>query len=226
MSLPLMMLLLFVLVAATVIAAGLLYGRWAGEEQLPSEAVDFGGNAGSLSWPVVLAAAGKLVPSPKGDALRILLFRAGYRAPGAVLEFQGLQAVAGITIALLLSATILLVGDGTLSPLVPVAGFGVGFLGPKLLLEYQKGRRSRNLRSAVPPALDLMVLALEAGQTIDQGIQEAARTVNRVYPDLAAELNFCSLEMRGHASQRSVPPDGRTVRRGRSSQTRQRARRR
>ena len=41
-----------------------------------------------------------------------------------------------------------------------------------------------------------MVLTLEAGQTIDQGILEAARSVGRVYPDLASELTFCSLEMR------------------------------
>ena len=99
--------------------------------------------------------------------------------------------------ALVMDWLALLRADDQTGLLLPaVCGLGFGYMIPKRVLEWQVKRRAQRLRRALPPALDLMVLALEAGQTIDQAVVESARSISRVYPDLASELTFCSLEMR------------------------------
>ena len=56
--------------------------------------------------------------------------------------------------------------------------------------------RRRILRSAIPPALDLMVLAMEAGQALDQSIADASRGLNRTHPDLSREFAQLCMELR------------------------------
>lgn len=180
----------FVLVA--VACAGLLYQRWAGEPESP--VVEEEGSP----WTGLLEGLGRITGSfQRDDGLRSLLFRAGYRSPSAVPIFHGLRVAAGLGLALILDWLILLKLGGAGNLLLPaVSGLGFGYLVPKRFLEWQVRARARRLRRGLAPALDLMVLALEAGQTIDQGIMDAARSVKRIYPDLASELTFCSLEMR------------------------------
>jgi tight adherence protein C len=47
----------------------------------------------------------------------------------------------------------------------------------------------------------LAVLALEAGQSLDQALHDTAVGLRRVYPDLSSELLFCILEMRAGTSR-------------------------
>ncbi len=184
----------FILLAVT--GAGLAYQRWANEQAEVGSAP--GDEPETSPWTGILVALGKTVGSFKtDDRLRSLLFRAGYRSPGAVALFHGSQVAAGVIMAVITEWVVLWQSSNATSLFVPaVCALGFGYLAPKGVLDWQVRQRAYRLRSALPPALDLMVLALEAGQTIDQGILEASRTVRRVYPDLASELTFCSLEMR------------------------------
>ena len=72
---------------------------------------------------------------------------------------------------------------------------------PDRLLNSRSGARSRRLRSAIPPALDLMVLGLEAGQSIDQSIADSSRSLKRTHPDLSAELAQLYLELKSSNSR-------------------------
>ena len=186
----------FAFVLLAVSGAGFAYQRWASEQTEVGAAPEAEPEA--APWTGLLVAIGKRVGSlQKDDGLRSLLFRAGYRSPAAVALFHGSQVAAGIVTAIITEWIVLFQPQGSVSLLVPgVCALGFGYLAPKRFLDWQVRQRAYRLRSALPPALDLMVLALEAGQTIDQGILEASRTVGRVYPDLASELTFCSLEMR------------------------------
>lgn len=187
----------FAFVVVAITAASLLYQRYASESQ-SVEATLTTDEPGSSMGADLLVALGKAFGSATRDgSLRSLLFRAGHRSPSAVSMFHGGQVVAGLVTALIVDWMVLLQHGGSAGLLIPAfCGLGFGYLIPKRGLEWQVRRRADRLRSALPPALDLMVLALEAGQTIDHGIMEAARSIGRVYPDLASELTFCSLEMR------------------------------
>jgi tight adherence protein C len=189
----------FAFVLLAVSAAGLVYQHyWAPE---PAEA-DASGPPGAADaeppWVRGLLALGELFGAvQKDDALRSLLFRAGYRMPSAVAMFHGTQIACGLVMALVLNWLVLFrAGGGGSMVFSAMAGLGLGYLAPKRFLEWQVRGRAHRLRRALPPALDLIVLGLEAGQNIDQGVMEAARAVSRIFPDLASELTFCSLEMR------------------------------
>ena len=59
----------------------------------------------------------------------------------------------------------------------------------------------QRLRSALPPALDLMVLGMEAGQSLDQSIADASRSLQRTHPDFSAELAQLYLELKTATSR-------------------------
>jgi tight adherence protein C len=77
-----------------------------------------------------------------------------------------------------------------------ICGLGIGFLLPDRVLSSRVQARAQRLRSAIPPALDLMVLAMEAGQAIDQSVADASRGLKRTHPDLSAEFALLYMELR------------------------------
>lgn len=191
----------FAFVMLAVSAGALLYQRWqnepapAGGPAATALAGGGGEDAGGSPLEALLAALGKGLSHRKDDDLRRQLFRAGYRAPSALAMFHGAQIMSAVGVAIILAwSSVFAHGGSILLPIV--CGLGFGFLAPKRYLDYRVRKRAMLLRSALPPALDLIVLALEAGQTLDQAMQESARSLRRVYPDLASEFTFCSLEMR------------------------------
>jgi tight adherence protein C len=189
----------FVFVLLAVSAAGLVYQRYWAQEPVEAEGSGVPGAAGPESpWVRGLQNLGEMFGAfQKDDALRSLLFRAGYRTPAAVAMFHGTQIACGLVTALVLNWLVMFrAGGGGSMVLSALAGLGLGYLAPKRILEWQVRARAHRLRRALPPALDLMVLGLEAGQNIDQGVMEAARAIGRIFPDLSSELTFCSLEMR------------------------------
>lgn len=51
------------------------------------------------------------------------------------------------------------------------------------------------IRRALPAALDLIVLGVEAGQSLDQALQSTARELQYIYPDLCDELALTFFEL-------------------------------
>jgi tight adherence protein C len=64
----------------------------------------------------------------------------------------------------------------------------VGVLGPPAVLDRIVQRRQARLRRAVPDALDLLVVCVEAGVSLDAAILRVARDLNVTHPELAGEL--------------------------------------
>jgi tight adherence protein C len=92
-------------------------------------------------------------------------------------------------------------GQPSNAPLPMICGLGIGFLLPDRVLGSRIRARAQRLRSAIPPALDLMVLAMEAGQSLDQAIADASRGLKRNYPDFGGELAQLYMELRTGGSR-------------------------
>lgn len=140
---------------------------------------------------------GEAVPAPKRkERLLEKLNHAGYRLPQAPQVFNGIKAATGLMFAAFgLTAAVISQNDAQ-STFVPALLFGCfGFMLPDRVLERRVTARARRLRDALPPALDLIVLGLEAGQGLDGAISEAAREIRESYPDLALELNMIQMEL-------------------------------
>ena len=192
----------FGFVMASVTAAGLAFLRF---RPVPSPVGGPAGDTANSAWVTeTLETAGRLVSSrdKKSEHLRMLLFRAGYRSPHARSVFQGIQLVAAVLIALVVAWSSLLSSRSLAHALLPaVCSGGFGFLLPARILEYLVRARAHNVRRALPPALDLFVLAIEAGHPLDQALQDTAIAIKNIYPDLGSELLFCTLEMRAGTSR-------------------------
>ena len=132
---------------------------------------------------------------------RIKLSSAGYRWPSALPVFYGIKCGSALfTAALLGTITLLYRGDSSATLIPMLCGAFLGFMLPDRILTSRIRSRARRLRGAVPPALDLMVLGLEAGQSLDQSIADASRSLKRTHPELSGELAQLYLELQaGHS---------------------------
>lgn len=139
---------------------------------------------------------GQMIPGAKAadNPLRRTLVQAGYRLTSAVYTFYGIKCASALTFGMLaMWGAVMYDSDFLLGGL---AASAFGFMLPdKLLLRFAKARSER-LRKALPAALDLMVLAVEAGQPVEQAMIAASRGLKATHPDLAAELTQLHLEAR------------------------------
>jgi tight adherence protein C len=140
---------------------------------------------------------------PHATLARHKLAAAGYRWPSAVPVFLGIK----YAVALMLStaaawASLTFTDNGFSGTLLPgVCGLCFGYLLPDRILDRLAARRSERLRRALPAAVDLIVLAVEAGQGVDAAIADASRGLRVSYPELAAEFTLLQLEMRTDTSR-------------------------
>jgi len=147
---------------------------------------------------------GENFPAAKNEKnpYRVKLSAAGYRWPSALPIFYGIKCGSSLFFAGVFGILALIYnGDPSVATAPMVCGLGIGFLLPDRILTSRVHARTRRLRTAIPPALDLIVLALEAGQSLDQAIADASRSLKRTHPELSSELAQLYLELRASNSR-------------------------
>jgi len=141
----------------------------------------------------------------EGNPYRRKLAAAGYGRESAVPIFYGLKigfaAVLSVACAVA-SATQTGTGFGMLA--AALCGAGFGFLIPDRLLRGRIASRQNRLRAGIPVALDLLTLAVEAGQGLDLALMETARGLAATHPDLSRELWQAHLELRASKGRQEV----------------------
>jgi tight adherence protein C len=150
---------------------------------------------------------GEILPNPftSTDKLRDQLVAAGYRNPGALKMFFGVKSGAALALGVVLGWVGLLAkADPGSAIVLALSGLGIGYLTPDRILSSAIARRVENLERSLPAALDLMVLSVEAGQTLDAALLETSRELNDLYPDLSSELAQVQLELRAGRSRSEV----------------------
>lgn len=137
--------------------------------------------------------------------LRRRLAMAGYRDADSLTAFFGVKAVTALVLTLLFLAIALFL-DAKIAPAIvfSLCGLGAGYFLPERILRSRASSRKARLRQALPPAIDMLVLSLEAGQSLDSALLETSREIKRIYPDLSEELAFACLEMKAGQSRSDV----------------------
>jgi tight adherence protein C len=110
------------------------------------------------------------------------------------------SALAGAGIGVVLVALM----DATLMPLGILIGGGLGFLLPELWLSRQISVRQKRIMKALPDALDLLVISVEAGLGFDAAM---ARVVQKSDNALSHELARVMAEMRVGRPRREALKD-------------------
>jgi tight adherence protein C len=140
-----------------------------------------------------LESVGKLIPGRTASRTQLMMVRAGYRRPTAILAVRGLKIL--LPIALL--AAVYFTGFYRYNPLMVLGGaLLAGILLPELWILWRISARQQRLRRGLPDALDLLVICVEAGLGIDQALLRVSQELKVVHRELSEELQLVNLEMR------------------------------
>ncbi|MCV2888266.1 type II secretion system F family protein [Ruegeria aquimaris] len=146
------------------------------------------------------------------SAMQLKLRQAGYQSKDAVRFFHFAQMALGL-VGLFLGVIYVTVinadqnYDGQ-AMLMRVLGPGaVGYFLPKYWITRRVDTRKENITRAFPDALDMMLVCVEAGQSLDQSIVRVARELRASYPDLADEFEIVAYEMKAGKEKDKVLRD-------------------
>jgi tight adherence protein C len=135
----------------------------------------------------------RIMPKSKAETsvVRTRLIRAGYRNDSAIKLFYGAKFLVPVILVLLL----LVSGIGHYSPLFfYCAALGLGFLIPDFWLSNRITARQARISRGLPDVLDLLVICVEAGLSLDQALSRTAQELRTTRPDLSDELGIVVLE--------------------------------
>lgn len=144
----------------------------------------------------VLSDVGKLIPSSTKNlsTAKLMLVRAGYRRPEAIMAMRGAKVVLPVLFAVIVYVTGLTASsNGTFVWIIAILA---GFLLPDIWLSRRVRRRQTILRKALPDALDLLVVCIEAGLGLDQAFMRVSQELRITHPELCGELDLVNAQIR------------------------------
>jgi len=134
---------------------------------------------------------------PKSEAevsvIMARLQRAGFRDESAVKIFYGSKFIVPVLLCLLAFITRV----ASFSPFfIYIMCLGLGFLIPDFWLGRRITKRQSKIRRGLPDVLDLLVICIEAGLSLDQATARTSVELKVAQPELCDELNIVVLEQR------------------------------
>ncbi len=80
--------------------------------------------------------------------------------------------------------------------ILAVVGFAyLGFYAPNIYVSNKVGKRQKSIKRAWPDALDLMLICVESGNSIEAAMRRAAEEIGTSSPELAEELALTTAEL-------------------------------
>jgi len=143
--------------------------------------------------PVVQWFSG-LIPHAATDPsrLRRRLAAAGWTDPGAIALFGAAQLFTPVAFALVPLIVLGLPVGG----IIAVAGAVIGYALPDLVVARRTARNRKAIQDGLPDALDLIVICVEAGSSLDHAIVKASTELEIAFPGIARELKTVATEVR------------------------------
>ena len=84
---------------------------------------------------------------------------------------------------------------------------GIGYMLPKYWVTRRVESRKEEITSGFPDSLDMMLVCVEAGQSLDQSIVRVAGELRASYPALADEFQIVAYEMKAGKDKAQVLSD-------------------
>ena len=151
----------------------------------------------------LIAAIGGFLPSRDGtQALRTGLVRGGFRRADAVMVFLGAKAICAVGLPLLWVS----IAHAMARPMGNITSWAIvfamiGWYLPTMFLAWRQNERHAAMLSALPDALDLLVVCVESGLGVAAGLQRVSQEIHLASPVLASELSLVNQEMQTGVSR-------------------------
>lgn len=137
--------------------------------------------------------------------LKRRLVQAGFRSHQAMTWFLAAKIVLAFVLPMLVVMPLYLFGFFGDQPalavlLLSLSGL-IGFFGPDLYVLNCHQERRQTISESFPDALDMLVVCVEAGLSLDAAIQRVAKELIHSHPEIADEMQLVSLELRAGKSR-------------------------
>ncbi len=144
--------------------------------------------------------------------MKLKLMQAGYRGKDAVRYFHFAQFALGIGLLVLgVIYFIMFVQDDKTTmqqTIMYILGPGaVGYMFPKYWVTKRMQTRQESLTNGFPDALDMLLVCVEAGTSMEQAIIRVSAEVRPSCPDLADEFEIVAHEMKAGKDKSTVMND-------------------
>lgn len=125
------------------------------------------------------------------QSIQTRLIQAGYDTPVSPLAYSLIQLVVLVALPIL---TLIAIPKGSFFQVIVavLAAALIGFLLPPFVLLRLVSSRQEKIRRSLPDCLDLIVVCVEAGISLDAAILRVAKDLIYVHPELAGELMVVS----------------------------------
>jgi tight adherence protein C len=126
------------------------------------------------------------------------LIEAGWRGPGPLAIFYVARFATPVVFFLLALAYLFLSQSemsGNMQLLTAVGACGAGFYLPNILVANQAAKRRKSIMKAFPDALDLLLICVESGMSIETAFQRVGAEIGSSSIDLAEELGLTTAEL-------------------------------
>ncbi len=141
----------------------------------------------------------ELLGSGQAEAAHLKMLRAGKRSKDAVVLFLfmklAMPIILGSITAILLYGTSLYPMPPLVKLMVSVTMIMVGFYLPEMYARNAADKRKATLSKAMPDAMDLLVISVEAGLNLDSALIRVAREMRLSCAELADELELTAVEL-------------------------------
>ncbi|WP_299283546.1 type II secretion system F family protein [uncultured Tateyamaria sp.] len=143
---------------------------------------------------------------------QLMLRQAGYSSRDAVRVFHAAQFVLGV-VGLMIGVvyTNFVVGTDEMTTqkiiMYTVGPGGIGYYLPQYWVTRRVEARKEEITQGFPDSLDMMLVCVEAGQSLDQSITRVAGELRASYPALAQEFQIVSYEMKAGKDKVTVLND-------------------
>lgn len=155
-----------------------------------------------------------LEPQKKEElsAAKLKMMRAGYTSKNAVRMFHAVQFLLAI-LFLIIGAILALIQSSNeemklstlmIYLLLPCC---IGYFIPRYWVDKRLEKRQTEIIQGFPDALDLMLVCVEAGQSLDQSIIRVGKESRAGYPSLADEFDMVAQEVKAGKERITVLKD-------------------
>lgn len=146
------------------------------------------------------------------SAVKLKLLQAGYSSKNSVRMYHFAQfalGLFGLAIGLLYAFGVVDFSElSTQNRALYILGPGIGgYMFPKYWVTRRQATRQEEIVNGFPDSLDMMLVCIEAGQSLDQSIIRVSKEMRNGFPALAHEFEIVSYEMKAGKDKMAVFKD-------------------
>ncbi|HKV35787.1 MAG TPA: type II secretion system F family protein [Pyrinomonadaceae bacterium] len=141
----------------------------------------------------------RMMPISAVEAMKLQkkMLQAGYRSPEAATAFRAIQVTLLVAIpSMVITACFILNRSAADTAVFGMIGAAVGFYLPRYVLRRKIAGRQQRITWGLADAMDLLVVAVEAGLGLNAALNRVAEELKTLHPEMHTEIELVNLEIR------------------------------